>query len=97
MIIEVRKTLTGTEYWDTEEKRTLFVPKGEKPKFEVTTELDTVVKDAIKTSEVVVNSLKEIEKMTVAELRDFAAENNIDIPADIKKKDEIIKFLLDAK
>lgn len=36
MKVPIRKTLTGTEYWDTKDKRTLFVPKGEKPKFEVT-------------------------------------------------------------
>ena len=32
----VRKSVAGAEYWDTEEKRTIFVPKGMEPNFEVT-------------------------------------------------------------
>lgn len=30
MINEIRKTISGTEYWDSKEKRSLFVPVGEK-------------------------------------------------------------------
>lgn len=36
MIVPIRKTITGTEYWDTEKKQSLFVPKGTEPDFEVT-------------------------------------------------------------
>lgn len=36
MIVPVRKTIAGTEYWDTEKKQSLFVPKGSEPDFEVT-------------------------------------------------------------
>lgn len=36
MIVPIRKTIAGTEYWDTEKKRSLFVPKGSEPDFEVT-------------------------------------------------------------
>lgn len=36
MKVLIRSTLTGSEYWDTESKRTLFVPKGKNPNFEVT-------------------------------------------------------------
>ncbi|WP_312729735.1 hypothetical protein [Enterococcus sp.] len=36
MKVPIRKTIAGTEYWDTEKKRSLFVPKGSKPDFEVT-------------------------------------------------------------
>ncbi|MGM0258225.1 hypothetical protein [Enterococcus sp. AZ102] len=32
----IRKTIAGNEYWDSEAKRTLFVPKGKNPDFEVT-------------------------------------------------------------
>ena len=35
MISKVRKTITGTEFWDSEKKRTLFVADGEEPDFEV--------------------------------------------------------------
>lgn len=36
MIVPIRKTIAGTEYWDTENKQSLFVPKGSEPDFEVT-------------------------------------------------------------
>lgn len=36
MKVPIRKTIVGTEYWDTEAKRSLFVPKGQEPDFEVT-------------------------------------------------------------
>ncbi len=36
MKVPIRKTIAGTEYWDTEKKRSLFVPKGSDPDFEVT-------------------------------------------------------------
>ena len=31
----IRKTIAGTEYWDTVEKRTILIPHGETPDFEV--------------------------------------------------------------
>lgn len=36
MKVPIRKTIAGTEYWDTEKKQSLFVPKGSEPDFEVT-------------------------------------------------------------
>lgn len=36
MIVPIRKTIAGTEYWDTVKKQSLFVPKGIEPDFEVT-------------------------------------------------------------
>lgn len=35
MKVLVRKSVTGAEYWDTEEKRSVFVPKSVEPDFEV--------------------------------------------------------------
>lgn len=32
----IRKTIAGNEYWDSKAKKTLFVPKGKEPDFEVT-------------------------------------------------------------
>jgi hypothetical protein len=43
MKVEIRKTAQGTEYWDTKEKRTLFVPAGKKPHFEVTKNPETML------------------------------------------------------
>lgn len=36
MKVLVRKSVAGAEYWDTKEKRSIFVPKGMEPDFEVT-------------------------------------------------------------
>ncbi|EGO5261422.1 hypothetical protein ACR6K9_000755 [Enterococcus faecalis] len=36
MRVLTRSSASGTEYWDTEEKRNVFVPKGQEPDFEVT-------------------------------------------------------------
>lgn len=36
MRVQIRKTLSGVEYWDTDEKRTIFVPHGTQPDFKVT-------------------------------------------------------------
>ncbi|HAP3944454.1 TPA: hypothetical protein IUU31_002488 [Enterococcus faecalis] len=36
MRVLIRSSVSGTEYWDTEEKRNVFVPKGQEPDFEVT-------------------------------------------------------------
>ena len=36
MRVLTRSSASGKEYWDTEEKRNVFVPKGQEPDFEVT-------------------------------------------------------------
>ncbi|MCO5478226.1 hypothetical protein IGJ28_000293 [Enterococcus sp. AZ091] len=36
MIVPIRKTIVGTEYWDIEKKQSLLIPKGSEPDFEVT-------------------------------------------------------------
>ncbi|HAP4781414.1 TPA: hypothetical protein IUX25_002201 [Enterococcus faecalis] len=36
MCVLIRSSVSGSEYWDTEEKRNVFVPKGQEPDFEVT-------------------------------------------------------------
>lgn len=35
---KIRSSITGTEYWDSEKKKTVVVPKGQEPDFEVTEE-----------------------------------------------------------
>ena len=37
-MIKIRTSITGTEYWDSEKKKTVVVPKGQEPDFEVTEE-----------------------------------------------------------
>lgn len=81
MIIEVRKTLTGTEYWDTEEKRTLFVPKGKEPEVEVdSTEIDTETDITL-------------DNMNAEQLLSFAEQNGIDVPGNMKKEETIRKYI----
>lgn len=88
MIVEIRKTISGTEYWDTKEKRTLFVPAGKKPDFEVTKEPVSMLAEPVEEDDII-----NFSDMTLKELKQFIAENQIEIPADITKKDDIIQFL----
>ncbi|HDR4903895.1 TPA: hypothetical protein QCR48_000266 [Bacillus cereus] len=92
MITEIRKTISGTEYWDNKEKRSLFVPTGEEPGFEVTKNPKSMI---AKFTDDKVSDVKviELDDMTVKELRDYAASINVEIPADVKKKEDIIKLL----
>ncbi|EEM93076.1 hypothetical protein [Bacillus thuringiensis] len=43
MITEIRKTISGTEYWDNEKKKGLFVPNGEELGFEVTVNPESMI------------------------------------------------------
>ncbi|BCA33697.1 hypothetical protein BwiPL1_20790 [Bacillus wiedmannii] len=92
MIVEIRKTISGTEYWDAKEKRSLFVPIGEEPEFEVTKNPESMIIGVDLASEpdkTVVN----LHGMTVKQLHDYAALINVEIPADVKKKEDIIDLL----
>lgn len=92
MITEIRKTISGTEYWDNEEKRSLFVPTGEEPGFEVTVNPKSMIAK-FANDKVIDVKVIELDDMTVKELRDHAASINVEIPADVKKKEDIIKLL----
>ncbi|MEC3599080.1 hypothetical protein P4159_25875 [Bacillus thuringiensis] len=92
MITEIRKTISGTEYWDNKEKRSLFVPTGEEPGFEVTKNPKSMIAK-FADDKVVDVKVIELDDMTVKELRDHAASINVEIPADVKKKEDIIKLL----
>lgn len=77
----MRKTLTGTEYWDSKEKRTVFVPKGKESEFEVeSTEVNT---------ETDIN----LDDMNTEQLLEFAKQNSIDIPGNMKKEETIRKYI----
>lgn len=94
MITEIRKTISGTEYWDNEQKKSLFVPTGEEPGFEVTVNPESMIMGVDLSSEpdktVVTVPFND---MTVKQLREYADELGIEIPADIKKKEDIIDLL----
>lgn len=103
MIIEIRKTISGTEYWDNKEKRSLFVPTGEEPGFEVTVNPESMIADkGFATGGYLTNNKLTIgesstelilSNKTVKELREHADELGIEIPADVKKKEDIIELL----
>ncbi|MDZ5607037.1 Rho termination factor N-terminal domain-containing protein [Bacillus pseudomycoides] len=96
MITEIRKTISGTEYWDTKEKRSLFVPAGEEPGFEVTENPESMIVgvDLASGSDMtVVSEVPVLSNKTVKELREYAAELGVDIPSDMKKKEDIIELL----
>lgn len=92
MISETRKTISGTEYWDNKEKRSLFVPTGEEPGFEVTKNPKSMIAK-FADDKVIDVKVVNLDDMTVKELRDHAASINVEIPADVKKKEDIIKLL----
>ncbi|WP_182101834.1 hypothetical protein [Niallia taxi] len=43
MIVQTRKTVTGTEYWDANDKKVIVVPHGRKPDFEVAENLNSMI------------------------------------------------------
>lgn len=86
MISEIRKTITGTEYWDSENKKIVFVPDGEEIKFEV---------GEVKAQEVGQGKVEgvELDSLTIAQLKEYAASKGIEIPKEITKRDDILEFL----
>lgn len=59
MRVQIRKTLSGIEYWDTDEKRTVFVPHGMQPDFEVTIEPKSLIGKAA--TELVLDEVHQFE------------------------------------
>ncbi|MFE7378529.1 Rho termination factor N-terminal domain-containing protein [Bacillus cereus] len=96
MITEIRKTVSGTEYWDNEKKKSLFVPTGEEPGFEVTVNPESMILGMDLSSEsdkTVVSEVLVLSNKTVKELREYADELGVEIPSDVKKKEDIIELL----
>lgn len=92
MKVEIRKTLTGTEYWDTEARKTLFVCKGQKPDFEVTKNPKSMIgaeKPAVDENEYEVD----LDDMTAEQLIEFAEKNGIEVPGNMKKEETIRKYV----
>ena len=85
MISKVRKTITGTEFWDSEKKRTLFVADCEDPDFEV----GEVQEKQEEQEEKDIN----LNSMSVPQLKEYAASIEVEIPKELTKKKEILEFL----
>lgn len=100
MITEIRKTISGTEYWDSKEKRSLFVPTGEEPGFEVTVNPESMIIKHADNKVVgveVIDADTEInlDDMNVEELLSFAKDNGIDVPAKLKKEETIRNHIVE--
>lgn len=97
MHVLIRKTANGAEYWNNEEKKTVFVPTGSKPGFEVTENPESMIMevDLAKDKDLTVEPA--FEEMTIPQLKQYANDNNIELPADVKKREDIVKFLTDAQ
>ncbi|UPJ16066.1 hypothetical protein MYW48_25835 [Bacillus cereus] len=100
MITEIRKTISGTEYWDNKEKRSLFVPTGEEPGFEVTVNPESMI---IKHADNKVVGVEVIDTdteinlndMNAEELLSFAKENDIEVPGKLKKEETIRNYIVE--
>lgn len=86
MILKTRTTANGIEYWDTKEKRALFVPKGKKPWFEVAKNINPEPK----------KGNKDLAKMNKEQLLAFAKEHDIEIPGTVSKEETIRKYIEEA-
>ena len=92
----IRSTATLDEYWCNAEKRVIALPKGTTPSFEVTEKPVTMLGEGkAKQEPTNTEGEKFIEDMNAKELRAYAAENDITIPFEIKKTDDIRKFILE--
>ncbi|EOO23467.1 phage protein [Bacillus cereus VD133] len=100
MITEIRKTISGTEYWDNEQKKSLFVPTGEEPGFEVTVNPESMI---IKHADNKVIGVEVIDTDTEINLNDmnaeqllsFAKENDIEVPGKLKKEETIRNYIVE--
>lgn len=59
-------------------------------------EADHVIESLVEVTGEVEKAPKEIGEMTIAELRDYAAENNVDL-GDAKKRDELLEVIQAAE
>ncbi|PGX09279.1 hypothetical protein [Bacillus sp. AFS033286] len=97
MIFEVRKTISGTEYWDSTKQKSLFVPNGEEPEFEVSGTLSAGLHEAADLIADMAISKDEInlDDMNAEELLAFAKDNDIDVPGNMKKEETIRNHIVE--
>ncbi|MCG3089145.1 hypothetical protein [Sporosarcina cyprini] len=103
MIVETRKTAGGTEYWDTKKMRTLFVPTGVEPDFNVTENPQSMIigvdlagdKDYTVVNDQVIETETELDKMNSDQLLAFAEHSGIDVPGNMKKAETIRKYIVE--
>lgn len=99
MITEIRKTISGTEYWDSKEKRSIFVPTGKTLAIDPVKEIMNLDLDKLPLG---INRLKDsdaieikLDDMNAEELHSFAKDNGIDVPAKLKKEETIRNHIVE--
>lgn len=93
MRVPIRTTANGTEYWDSEAKKVLFVPAGMRPSFEVTESPTTMLHKGETVKPLINTPVFNLEGMTATQLKEFAEENNIEVPGNLKKVDAIRDYI----
>lgn len=93
MKVLIRKTLTGSEYWCTKEKRVLFVPKGETPKFKVTGNTKLMVGNVEEQTDETTEETINLKEMNATELLAFAKNEGINVPGNMKKEETIRRYI----
>ncbi|MED4701624.1 hypothetical protein P9436_21535 [Lysinibacillus capsici] len=93
MKVPIRTTANGTEYWDSEAKKVLFVPAGMMPSFEVTESPTTMLHKGETVKPLTDAPLFNLDGMTATQLREYAEENNIEVPGNLKKPDTIREYI----
>ncbi|QEA00835.1 hypothetical protein D0439_20200 [Lysinibacillus fusiformis] len=92
MKVLIRTTANGKEYWDNEGKKILFVPKNEEPLFDVT-ESPTTMLHKGETVKPLDEPVFTLEGMNATQLREYAEENNINVPGNLKKVEAIREYI----
>ena len=92
MHVPYRTTANGTEYWCNKDKKIVFVPAGMKVPFEVTENPETMFYAGEPVTSVAVPVFN-LDGMTATQLREFAEENNIEVPGNLKKPDTIREYI----
>ena len=90
MKTKIRETISGTEYWDSEEMKTISVPKDEKPDFDLKDDLENKEPESSDDDQDKID----LKSMTVEDLKKYAKDHDVEIPKDVKKKIDIIELLL---
>ncbi|MBX8942559.1 Rho termination factor N-terminal domain-containing protein [Lysinibacillus sp. K60] len=91
MKVPIRTTANGTEYWDSEAKKVLFVPAGMRPSFKVTEKPESML--YVETKPLTDAPVFSLEGKTATQLREYAEENNIEVPGNLKKSETIREYI----
>jgi hypothetical protein len=95
MNVEVRKSAQGTEYWDTKKKKIRFVPAGKEPGFEVTKDPKSMLPEK-ETKQEDYETEIDLDSMNADQLKDFAKQNDIEVPGNMKKVETIRAHILES-